>query len=182
MRIYLDTGIFIDFLHTRGNYISKLRSKGRRGRTLAQISIDAEHIFNLISQKHQGATSCLTYYEVEEALYRELSTSTKGVSHASKLIIPAARSLMTQTQMVIKSFGITALELSPQIVRLQLQTVELQTHGVRAADALHVASALHFGAELIISADEGILQLDQVLTAKQGKLRCLDTDAALKLL
>ena len=181
MRIYLDTGIFIDFLDARGNYTSGLRSTARRGRSLALIAADAEQIFNVVS-KHQAATSCLTYYEVEEALYRELSSATKGVSHANKLIIPAAHSLMTQTQMVLKLFGIAALELTPQIVQLQLQTLELQTHGVRAADALHVATAMHFGAELIVSADDGILQLDQVLATSQGKLRCLDTDAALKLL
>lgn len=180
MLVYLDTGIFIDFLHPRMN--SRLRTAGRRGRTLAEILSDADQVFNAVLHKHQTATSCLTYYEVEEAIYRELSSSTKGVSHANKLIIPAARALMTQTQMVIKTFGITALELTPQIVQLQLQTLELQIHGVRAADALHVASAMHFGAELIISADDEILQLDRVLATSRGEIRCLDTDAALKIL
>jgi len=171
LKIYLDTGIFIDYLSARSN--SGLRTAGRRGRSLSQISTDAEH---------QAATSCLTYYEVEEALYKSLALSAKGVPHAQKLLVPAARSLMIQAQGVVQTFGIVALNVTPATIALQLQTTILSTEGIRAADALHIATALEYEAELLVTADEQILNLDNMLSVPSGKLRCLDSDGALQLL
>jgi hypothetical protein len=116
VRVYLDTGIFIDYLSARGN--PGLRSAGRRGRSLLQIASDAEDLLVRISQKHRSATSCLTYYEVEEALYKQLSIAAKGVPGAEKLLVPVARSLMVQTQTVIKTFGIVALDLTSATIDL----------------------------------------------------------------
>src|SRR5205823_8171937 len=96
------------------------------------FTADAERLFETVSKTHVGATSCLTYYEVEEALYRQLVQSTKGISRADSLLIPAARSITTQVQMVIELFGITALDLTAATVRLQLQQLDLQTRGIRA--------------------------------------------------
>lgn len=79
MRVYFDTGVFIDFLSTRGNTNAILRSSGRRGRNPAEMAVDAERLFERVSRAHTGGTSCLTYYEVEEALYRLLAQSARGV-------------------------------------------------------------------------------------------------------
>ncbi len=103
MRVYLDTGVFIDYLSARGG-ANALRSSERTGRTPGAIVADAERLFEVVGNRHLGATSCLTYYEVEEALYRQLAQSTKGISHADSLLIPAARSITTQVQMVIELF------------------------------------------------------------------------------
>jgi hypothetical protein len=65
VRVYFDTGVFIDYLSKRGNTI--LRTSDRRGRAPAQLATDAERLFELVRRSHIGATSCLTYYEVEEA-------------------------------------------------------------------------------------------------------------------
>jgi hypothetical protein len=46
--------------------------------------------------------------------------------------------------MVVELFNISVLDLTSGTIRLQLQQLELQTRGVRAADALHVASAIAF--------------------------------------
>ncbi len=100
-----------------------IRSSDLRGRTPAQIAIDAERLFEKVSQNHVGATSTLTYYEVEEALYRMLADSAKGVSRADVLLIPAARSITTQVQMVIELFSISILDLTSEVVRLQLQQI-----------------------------------------------------------
>jgi hypothetical protein len=55
--------------------------------------------------------------------------------------------------------------------------------GVRAADALHVTTALQHDADLILSTDSGILNLDgKPKTLGGNDLRCLDSDAALSLL
>ena len=136
MRVYFDTGVFIDYLSTRGNTNAILRSSGRRGRTPASMAVDAERLFERVTRAHTGATSCLTYYEVEEALYRLLAQSAKGVSNAGTLLIPAARSITTQVQIVIELFNISVLDLTSGTVRLQLQQLNLQTRGIRAADSL----------------------------------------------
>ncbi|HYP05144.1 MAG TPA: PIN domain-containing protein [Bryobacteraceae bacterium] len=149
----------------------------------SDIAGDAERLFEKVQRSHIGATSCLTYYEVEEALYRLLAQSAKGISRADTLLIPAARSITTQVQIVVDLFNISVLDLTSDTVRLQLQQLELQTRGIRAADALHVASAIAFGADLVVSTDDGVLSLDGILSDTQGrKIMCRDTDQALSLL
>jgi len=183
VRVYFDTGVFIDFLSTRGNSNALLRSSERRGRLPAEIAADAERIFERVSKAHIGATSCLTYYEVEEALYRLLVQSAKGISRADTMLIPAARAITTQVQMVVELFNMSVLDLTSGTVRLQLREVDLQTRGVRAADALHVATAIKFDADLLVSTDEAGLDLDGVLVNLRGrKIICCDTDRALELL
>jgi predicted nucleic acid-binding protein len=183
VRVYFDTGVFIDYLSTRGNTNAILRSSGRRGRTPANMAVDAERLFEKVSRAHTGATSCLTYYEVEEALYRLLAQSAKGVSNASTLLIPAARSITTQVQIVIELFNISVLDLTSGTVRLQLQQLNLQTRGIRAADSLHAATAIAFDADLIVSTDDALLHLDGILTNTRGaEILCRDTDLSLQLL
>lgn len=183
MRVYFDTVVFIDYLSTRGNTNAILRSIGRRGRTPALIAHDAERLFERVSGAHIGATSCLTYYEVEEALYRILAQSAKGVSRAETLLVPAARSVTMQVQIVAELFNISVLDLTAGTVRLQLQQLALQTRGIRAADALHVASAIAFDADLLVSTDDALLQLDGVILNSRGhQIVCRDTDLAFQFL
>lgn len=163
MRVYFDTGVFIDYLSTRGSVNASLRSVHRRGRTPAQIAADAERLFEKASGAHVIGTSCLTYYEVEEALYRMLAQSAKGVSRADTLLIPAARSITTQVHMMTELYDISVLDLTAETVRLQLRQLELQTRGIRAADALHVASAIIFDADLLVSTDDSLLSLNGLL-------------------
>jgi predicted nucleic acid-binding protein len=179
VRVYFDTGVFIDYLSARGS-ANALRSSERRGRTPEAIVADAERLFETVSKRHVGATSCLTYYEVEEALYRQLAQSAKGISHADSLLIPAARSITTQVQMVIEVFRIGVLDLTAATVRLQLQQLELQTRGIRAADALHAATAIAFNADLLVTTDDAILNLDGILVNSIGSnIICRDTDGAI---
>ena len=183
MRVYFDTGVFIDHLSTRGSTNSILRSAERRGRTPAEIAADAEKLFESVSRGHFGATSSLSYYEVEEALYRKLKDSTKGVSQAETLLIPVARSITTQVQMVVDLFRISVLDLTSGTVRLQLQQLDLRTRGIRAADALHAASAIAYDADLLVSTDDALLQMDGILLNTRGnKMLCRDTDSAIQLL
>jgi predicted nucleic acid-binding protein len=182
VRVYFDTGVFIDYLSTRGS-ANVLRSSARRGRTPAEIVVDAERLFELVGRAHIGATSCLTYYEAEEALYRHLAQSAKRVARADMLMIPVARSITTQVQMMVDAFNISVLELSSATVRLQLQQLDLQTRGIRAADALHAASAIGFDADLIVSTDEALIQMNGILiNGRGGKILCRDTDSGLQLL
>lgn len=181
MRIYFDTGVFIDFLSVRG-MSSILRASERRGRTPSKIAEDAELLFEKAGRFHVSGTSCLTFYEVEEALYRSLTQSTRTVSRADVFLIPAARSMTTQVQIMIEMFNISDLDLTTATIRLQLQNLELQTRGIRAADALHAATAVAFDADLLVSTDQALLQLDGALTNNRGRILCRDTDSAMELL
>jgi predicted nucleic acid-binding protein len=112
-----------------------------------------------------------------------LFQSAKEVSQASALLIPAARSITTQIQIVIDLFKFSVLDLTPDTVRLQLQQLDLQTRGIRAADALHAATAIAFDADLVVSTDQALLALDGVLGNRRGsKMMCCDTDFALPFL
>lgn len=183
MRVYFDTGVFIDYLSARGFANAILRSSGRRGRTPAEMAADAELLFERVGRAHTGGTSCLTYYEIEEALYRLLAQSAKGVSLADVLIIPVARSIATQVQMMVDLFNIAVLDLTLGTVRIQLQQIDLQTRGIRAADALHAASAIAFDADLLVSTDDALLQLDGILmNTRGGMIVCRDTNSALQLI
>ena len=117
MRVYFDTGVFIDYLSTRGSANALLRSSDRRGRTPAEIATDAERLFESVNKTHSGATSCLTFYEVEEALYRLLAQSAKGISRVDMLLIPAARSITTQVQIVTLPPGPSDFSWSNSICR-----------------------------------------------------------------
>jgi hypothetical protein len=183
VKAYLDSGVFIDYLIGRGHAGPFLRSAGRRGRTPAQLGADAEACLMKLAGSHVSLTSSLTCYEVEEAMYGELKRSATGVTHGGKYIIPAARAVMTQTLMTIDGFGIQVVDLTSQVVIAQCNNFDLQMRGVRAADALHVTTALLNSADLLISADDDVLALDSLYqTAAGATLRCLDTDAALVLL
>jgi len=180
VRIYFDTGVFIDYLSARG-YAFGLRASTRRGRVPAHIAADAERLFEKVGPAHRGATSCLTYYEVEEALYRVLAQSGKGVSRTDAFLVPVARSITTQLQMMVEVFNISVLDLTSATVRVQLQQIDLQIRGIRAADALHAASAIGFDADLLVSTDDALLQLDGVLANTRGhKIVCRDTNLALQ--
>ena len=112
-----------------------------------------------------------------------LAQSAKGVSRADTLLIPAARSITTQVQIMSELFNITVLDLTSETVRLQLQQFELQTRGIRAADALHAASAIAFDTDLLVSTDDALLHLDGILVNARGrKILCRDTDLALQVL
>jgi predicted nucleic acid-binding protein len=180
---YLDSGVFIDYLIGRGHAGAYLRAADRRGRAPARLGQDAENCLTRLAGGHVVMTSTLTCYEVEEALYGELKRSASGIAHGNRFIVPAARAMITQTLMTINLFGIRMMDLTAAIVTAQCQNLELQMRGVRAADALHVTTAVVSGADLVITADDDILKLDGVLTATSGApLRCIDTDMALTLI
>lgn len=183
MRVYVDTGIFIDYLSHRGFAGSSLRAAGRRGRPLEQVLRDAERTLDRVARRHDGATSALTYYEVEEALYKTLVITTARVAQAEAYRVAAARSIVPQTIIAVAYFNIQVLDLTADTVDAQLRSVELQTHGIRAADALHLATASRWNADIFLTTDQTILKLDNALLNNAGKpIRCYDSDGALSVL
>ena len=77
--------------------------------------------------------------------------------------------ITTQVQIVVELFNISVLDLTSATVHLQLRQLDLQTRGIRAADALHAATAIAFDADLLVSADDAILSLDGLLVNTQGR-------------
>lgn len=183
MKIYLDTGIFIDYLTPRGHAGSNLRAAARNGRPAAQLVADAEECLKRIAANHKGVTSALTCYEVEEALYKKLAQASKGLSHASTLVIAAARGIVHQVVTTARLHNIDLLELTADVVHAQLREPELTLRGVRAADALHVATAIRACADVIVSGDAAILALDGLIAnASNALIRCCDSDICLTIL
>ena len=183
MKVYLDSGVFIDYLIGRGHTGSFLRATERRGRAPERLLEDAEACFAAIVQRHQGITSSLTCYEVEEAMYRELRRTTTDVPNVDRFIIPAARAVITQTLVTIELFRIVLLDLTSAVVIAQCDNVELQRRGIRAADALHITTALAHDAQVFITTDGALLALDNAFVNASGaRVRCVDTDEALQLL
>jgi predicted nucleic acid-binding protein len=183
VKVYIDTGVFIDYLSSQAIAGSSLKSVNRRGRTPQKLFEDAENVLKMVASLHIGATSSLTYYEVEEALFKQLTSVATGLANASTIRVLAARSIVPQTMTAARFFSINVLDLTATTVEAQLSNIELYVRGVRAADALHVATAINFDAELFISVDEDILQLDGVIANKSGvPIKFCDTDVALTIL
>jgi predicted nucleic acid-binding protein len=135
------------------------------------------------TDRHELCTSALTYYEVEEAVYKVLRQETKGIEQAGRLCIPAARSVVPQVKIMVEMFCIQVLELSSSMVDEQLRERGFEIEGVRAADSLHLTTALKHGADLFISGDGHLLTLDSKFDNSVGKpLRVVDTGHALGLL
>lgn len=183
MKVYIDTGVFIDYLSSQAIAGSSLRSVERRGRTPQKLFADAEDVLKRVASSHTGATSTLTYYEVEEALFKQLTSVATGIANASTIRVLAARSIVPQTITAVRFFNIDVLDLTAKTVEAQLSNVELYIRGIRAADALHIASAINFDAEVVISVDEDVLKLDGALKNRSGvQIKICDTDVALTIL
>ena len=186
MRIYLDTSLFIDYLTARGGHIgSGLRSSSRRGREPAVLFADAEKLLNCVrdGRTHKACTSALTFYEAEEALFNQLSMPAAGMSHARLLLVSAARAIVMQIQATSLIYDIEICELNASTISSQLKEIGLAHRGIRAADSLHIVTAILSGTDILVSGDQGIIDVDCVFSNRNGgQLRCLDSDAALPLL
>lgn len=182
-KIYVDTGIFLDYLSKRSLGGAPLRAFPRRSRNIEKLAEDATAVLKKIADSHTGATSCLTYYEAEEALHKVWESQAKGAANASNYRILAARSIVQQVAMAVEFYCLQTLDLTAHIVSQQLNEPILHIRGVRAADTLHVCTAINFGAEMIITSDDDMLQLDNLVQNNKGMLiRCVDSDLALSFL
>jgi hypothetical protein len=183
MRVYVDTGALIDYLAQATPVASILRPAHRRGRTATMLFEDAREVLNRIATAHQGATSTLTFYEIEEALYKQLVASTKGIPRAVAARVTAARPIVAQALIAARFFGLEILEIEERTVDSLARHAALVANAVRAADGLHIISAIDFDADLILTADAGLVALDGILLNQRTiPIRCCDTHIALTLL
>lgn len=183
MNVYVDTGVFFDYLIYRSHAGTTLRKKTRRGRTLVRLYKDATSCFDRINRSHSGMTSTLTLYELEHAVFTELHASTKNITHKLPFLISSARAAVVQGITVTQLYNIRLIDLTPATVARQLAEISLQTKGIQAADSLHIVTAIIDNAEVIISTDKCIHNLDNQYVNQAGnQIRCVDTDTALTIL
>ncbi len=180
MKVYLDTGVFLDYLIYRGHAGLLLREKARRNRTIQQLSTDVTECLNKIQKSHEGFTSSLTLYEAEEALFSAILESSKSIiptPYKHRYIIMSSRIIIPQILTTIDSYDLELLNLSEDIIRRQAYDAELQKRGVRAGDSLHIVTAIISNADIIISTDEDLLCLNEIFTNQNGiPIKCLDTN------
>lgn len=183
MRVYLDTGVFIDYFINRSHAGHYLRTGRRRGRTPKRLQKDVESCLSRISRKHKGFTSSLTLYELEHALFTAMKDAYKGSSHSIPLLLSSARAAVVQGMTAAQIYKISLVDVSETIILKQVREVALQFHGIMAADSLHIITAIETDADVVISTDTHMHKLDKVFHNNRGlQIRCVDTDVALTLL
>jgi len=183
VRVYLDTGVFVDYLIYRGHAGQFLRKRGRRNRTVRQLHQDVSECLDKIGRAHHGFTSSLTLYEAEEALFSKLMKSCRGIKNRKKYVIISSRSLSVQILAIKSHFNLQIIDLSEHIIKKYVQETNLQIRGIRTADSLHMTTAILNNADIIVTTDRHLLRLDKVFQNRNGKqIKCLDTNIAKKLL
>ena len=183
MRIYLDTGVFIDYLIYRSQAGSYLRNKGRRSRSVTDLFNDATECLNKIKRNHEGFTSCLTLVEAEETLYTTELRRSKGIPDRRRYIVISSRSFSDQILTMIDLFGFQIVDLSSQIVNRKANDSAIHQRQILARDALHLVTAIIHNADIIISTDQDLLRLNTTLSNDNGlPIRCLDTNDANRIL
>lgn len=179
MKVYLDTGVFVDYLIYRGITGHFLRKRGRRNRSVKQLHQDVSMCLHKIGKMHDGFTSSLTLYEAEEALYSYLWKSTKGVRYRKAHVIISSRNVPLQVLAIKDRYNLQILDLSEDIVERHVGETRLIRLGVRAADSLHMVTAILNDADILISTDLHLLALNKTFQNQKGKyIECLDTNKA----
>jgi predicted nucleic acid-binding protein len=183
VNVYFDTGFFIDYFVERGHSASLLRTADRRGRTAQQLCEDALSCVVAVARKHTGQTSALTLVEAETTLFDAMQKASAGVPEKYRYLVTAARAQAIQVMSAVRLYSIQVIPLSHDVLTRVLTTLELQHHAIRAADAVHVSTAITANSDIIISTDSHVLGLDRRIANSNGSLmRCVDTDVALTLL
>ena len=98
-------------------------------------------------------------------------------------MIISSRSLSVQILAIKSYYNLRILDLSESVVIKQVQETQLQIRGIRAADSLHIATAILNNVDIVITTDRHLLGLNRVFQNQNGKyIQCLDTNVAKNLL
>jgi predicted nucleic acid-binding protein len=182
VRVYLDTGPFIDYLSSRSPLALPLRAGGRKDRDRARLSNDAEECLKRL-RFHEALTSAFTVHEAERTLFDDLNRGSKGVSDKYRYLVMSARNLSAQVLTAANYFGITVAALRETELRELIAGRDIESRSIRPADSLHIATARRRNVDLIVTGDGDLLSCDRVFQNRSGTLmRCVDTDEALSLL
>ncbi len=180
MRVYFDSGPFLDYLKFRIPHAEFLRSEARRGRDPDQLAHDIEECLeNLRGPEHPCFTSSLAFVELESALRRELRERSKRVitSHKQRFFLLSGRSLVEAAFLTCRLHEIEIVPVTARQIEFVLDSREMKDRGLSLADSIHLASAILLDAHVVLTADDELLKLDRVFTIQKGEeVRCLDSD------
>jgi len=189
VRVYLDTGVFVDYLLYRCSIVnSYLRKRGRRNRTIQTLSNDVTVCLSKIgSNTHSAFTSAITFLEVEEIIFDRLkkarTQSSTPIPHYMMHLITEARTSLFQIDGVIATYGISIAEYNRDVIDGVKAAQQLMQQKIQSRDAIHIITAMKENADLIISTDNDILNLHNKIQNDNGNnIRCLDTDQAKRIL
>ena len=183
MKVYLDTGFFIDYLLFRSPLVSTLRSGDRRGRDPARLSRDAEECMSRLRRSHDTFTSAFMLHEAERTLFDSLSVAARGMSDKYRFLVMSARALSAQVLATTQVAGIAIVPLGSDDFLEAYALRELDALSILPADALHVVAARRLDAEVVVTGDRDLLRCDGKVANSLGKpMRCVDTDEALAIL
>lgn len=108
-----------------------LRRNDRRNRSPQELAFDASECLKKIKNSHEGFTSSLTFYEIEESMYKELDNSSTGIENKKKFLVSSSRPLIIQTLVIIEHFDLKIIDLTKDIIKKSVEEIELQQKGRR---------------------------------------------------
>jgi len=186
MKVYLDTGVFVDYLVYRCLAAGSLRKKGRRNRNVQNLSDDVfTCLKKIVAQPHTAITSAITFLEVEEIIFTKLKTKQSGNTIPNKIVhlITESRSNICQISVTCGIYNIDIIDYAENIIDLVRNNSFLMQKKIQSRDAIHIITAMINNADLIISGDKDILNLNKKVKNNNGNIiSCLDTDDAKNIL
>ena len=182
--MYLDTGVFYDYLIYRSMMGGVVRTRGRRNRSINQLSQDVEDCLKSFRRNaHDVFTSSITFLEVEESIYERLRRTLPSVDDRHKYLIMSSRPNILQVITICNQYNIDIINFSIDLARKSVENCQLQSLGIRARDTIHLVSAIDVNADLVISTDRHLLNLNRQITNANGNpIQCLDTNDAKNIL
>lgn len=175
MKVYFDTGFFIDYFSSRTMPAILMRTQGRRGRTIHQIQQHAQNIMYNIS-KHELFTSIISIEEYAILSYEHLNQTIKGTYNKKSFIRNIIKTESTKLFNLCIINNIRLIPLDNTIINDAITNEgydKLDFH-----DAIHIKTARDAKSDIIISTDLHLLSHNNIFDG----IRILDTDEALKLL
>jgi len=185
MTVYIDTGVFIDYLIYRSLSGKLPRKVQRRRRSMSRLAKDVDSCLSKIKRNnYQALTSTLTLFEIENVMFQNITHYfKKGIAYKDSHVVISARIAINQGIATANTYNIKFLDLNNAIVHQMISSIVLQLKSIQSADSLHIITAIQNNAEIFISTDKHMTDLDNTIQNTNGKLiRFVDTDEALNIL
>ena len=180
MKVYLDTGFFIDYDSARNPVAISLRVAGRRNRSLRRVQTDAATTMDKL-RLHHSFTSTLAVIEYERAMFYSLHEMTRGVSSGQQNAEALSKFYAGLfLDIVCRQRHIRVIPLPANLIRAA--SVATRASSLELRDAIHLECAIGFDCDMIISPDEHFHRLDRRITISGRPVRIVDTNVAVRML
>ena len=174
MKIYLDTGFFIDYFSRRSMVTINLRVDSRRGRSIADIQNAADLVIKKLS-RHESITSVISSLEYADNTFKELKKFSFGLPDSTIENFMKNKLEVNILKKRCERDNIKIIPLDLDILTESLNNPEYDE--LEIYDAIHIETARTYKVDIMVSTDDDLLKYDR----KFG-LRIVDSDIALSLL